>query len=120
MMLLKFVSSVSLMESLKEISRISSLSLLPCCRSSMTCSSVSTRVAVGVEMLTVLPRTSERAVAEAPIIWFMTSQAALMLMSSNSKLSSVSVKSLPIRRSRMMRMSLRRRMITFVPEIPST
>ena len=86
----------------------------------MICSSPSTSVAVGVEILTVLPRTSDMAVADAPIIWFMTSQAALMLMSSNSKLSSDSVNSLPISRSRIMRMSFRRRMMTFVPEMPST
>ncbi len=82
-------------------------------------SSESTIFASGVEMLIGMPRKSERAVADEPIIWFITSQAALMLSSSNSK-SSEGGSSLPISRFRITCISFWRNTITFVPEMPST
>ncbi len=75
--------------------------------------------ATGVEILTTLLKNSESAVAAAPIIWFMTSQAALMLSSSKTK-SSVGSSSLPISRFRMICISRCRKIITLLPEMPST
>ena len=79
----------------------------------------STTLASGVEMFTTIPKKSDRAVAEAPIIWFITSQAALMLSSSNTK-SSLGGSSLPISRFRITCISRWRKMMTLEPEIPST
>ena len=40
---------------------------------------------VGVEISMLIPRKSDRAVDDAPIIWFITSLTALIFSSSNSK-----------------------------------
>ncbi len=74
-------------------------------------------VAVGVEILMVFPKNSDSAVADAPIIWFITSQAALILISSNTK-SSAGGSSFPMRRFSTICISDCRNTITFDPEIP--
>ena len=72
----------------------------------------------GVEILTVVPRNSDKAVAEAPIIWFMTSQIALMWISVRSSL--MEAGSSPIRVPTMMHTSSRRNIMIFLPSRPST
>ncbi len=81
---------------------------------------VSTKKACGVEIFVGRPRISDKAVAEAPIIWFITSQAALMLMSSNSNSSAGIGSSFPISKSRITCMSFFLSIVTLVPSIPST
>ena len=72
----------------------------------------------GVEMLTGRPKKSDRAVEAAPIIWFMTSQTALMVISFSSN--SSSGVSLPIRMSTMVLTSLRRSIMMLLPSRPET
>ena len=72
----------------------------------------------GVEISTLYPRNSESAVAEDPIIWFITSRIALWFISSSSN-SSGGI-SIPIIIPTMMRTSSRLNMITFLPDKPST
>ena len=72
----------------------------------------------GVDILTVNFKNSESAVAEAPIIWFITSQIALLLISSSSNLSSGT--SSPRRVPTMMRTSFLLNIIILLPSRPST
>ena len=72
----------------------------------------------GVDILTVNFRNSESAVADAPIIWFITSQIALLLISSSSNLSSGI--SSPRRVPTMMRTSFLLNIIILLPSSPST
>ena len=67
--------------------------------------------------MTARPNSSDRAVADAPIIWFMTSLMALMFMSLSSNSSSVYVT--PISISTMTLTSLRLRSMMFLPVRPS-
>ncbi len=73
---------------------------------------------LGVDIFTIVPKNSESAVADAPIIWFITSQMALMWISSISK--GVSSSSTPIMVLTMMRTSSRRNIMIFFPSRPST
>ena len=96
--LAKSLDMTPTISSLKVMETISSSSVTP--MASWYSCSEETILASGVEIFTTMPRNSESAVAEEPIIWFITSHAALMLSSSNSK-SSVGSSSLPISRPRM-------------------
>ena len=71
----------------------------------------------GVDMFTGFPRNSESAVAEDPIIWFMTSQIALTLISfiSNSSSGISAPMSIPT----IIRTSLRRNIMILLPSRPS-
>jgi hypothetical protein len=80
--------------------------------------SFSTSKEIGVEILTILPRNSDSAVADAPIIWFMTSQTALMLISFSSKSSSGI--SMPMTISTITLISCLLRSMTFSPSNPAT
>ena len=110
---LVITSVISILKDTETMSALPSTSIAL----SKVCSS-SSRKASGVEMSIFLPRKEESAVAEEPIIWFMTSQAALMLSSSNSMGASGST-SMPIRRPRITCISLWRNTMTFAPEMPS-
>ena len=116
MMLAKSVVMTSVISILNITATMSSPSLTS--MASRYAPSESTTFASGVEIFTVIARNSDSAVADAPIIWFMTSQAALMLSSSNSK-SSEGGSSFPMSRFRITCMSFWRNTITFVPEMPS-
>ena len=69
-------------------------------------------------MFTGLPRNSESAVADEPIIWFITSQIALILISSSSNSSSGI--SPPMSIPTIIRTSLRRNIMILLPSRPST
>ena len=69
-------------------------------------------------MFTVVPKNSDSAVAEAPIIWFITSRIALVLISSITN-SSAEI-SAPIIVDTMMRTSFLEKSIMLFPFIPVT
>ena len=73
---------------------------------------------IGVEIFTILPKNSDNAVEDAPIIWFITSQTALIFISFSSNSSSGI--SIPISISTITFTSCLLRSMTFSPSRPAT
>ena len=93
----------------------------PSCTGRCSCLNISRSVRSkvwGVEMFTIRPRKSDRAVEAAPIIWFMTSHTALRVSSLSSR-SSMGV-STPIRMSTITFTSLSFSSMMLLPSRPDT
>ncbi len=113
------MNSLSSASSIFKAKRTMTTVSAPCGRcSSLNFSRTSNSKGCGVEILTANPRKSDMAVEAAPIIWFMTSQTALMVSSLSSK--SSSAVSPPIKISTMTLTSLLLSNMILLPSRPET